>query len=223
MNTNVKAVVNLMQTLGVTLDEVKQAMPPAATTSDLAGSIRKAIEDGKVEIKDIFSKKSLALNKLLEYVASDDFPAAVKAEEDDEFPCGEDYVPSTTQPPADKIEYGKTGNGMTYAMYNGKVLGLVLNKDWDGFVLSLYNNGRNVEITQAQKLASSMPAPKGKTWIVPSDVHWRAVASQGFERVNAALRELWGDPLERSSGYLSSTSQANRPARWLVRFVLPIA
>ena len=174
MNTNVKAVINLMQTLGVTLDEVKKALPSAAITNN-------------------------------------------------ESPCGEDDVPSTTSPPSGEIEYDRTSNGMKYATYKGKVLGLVFNEDRDGFILSLNNNGQDVEINEAQKQASKLSAPAGKRWIVPEDKHWLEVRNAGVERVNTALWELGGKPLDCSKGYLSATSQSNRPRHWNVRFIMPIA
>ncbi len=154
MNTNVKAVVNLMQTLGVTLDDVKAAL-------------------------------------------------------------------QTTAPSAEEIEYGKTQNGMTYAKYQGKTLGVVFYQGNDAYVLSLRNNGKDIEYARAQKLATERSAPKGKCWIVPSDEHWRAIAS-AINKINSALCELDGDEIDRSIGYLSSTSQANRPRYWNVRFILPL-
>lgn len=203
MNTNVKAVVNLMQTLGVTLEDVKKEFTADSSTEKFdVAAIQDAIVSGKLKIREIFSQKRGLRDMLVEYIASSDFSASLDA-------------PKTKG--TCEIERNKTRNGMTYISYNGVTIGLV----FDNFVLALRNQAQNIKLKEAQQIAASLFTPTGKKWIVPSDTHWKTVSQTGLNKVNDALKELGGDIIDRT-GFLSSTSQANRPWRWNVRFILPL-
>lgn len=200
MNTNVKAVINLMQTLGVTLEDLLNELP----VEKVLENIRKKIENDSINMSVLFSSDSKAFDKLIKFIGGKDFGTPLT-----------EIKPETKE--KNKIVYNKTRNGITYASYNGIAFGLVI----EGFILALRNQAKNVKIDKAKQIAASLFAPEGKQWIIPYDAHWRAVSHIGMDRVNNALRELNGDIIDRT-GFLSSTSQANQPSMWYVRFILPL-
>lgn len=204
METNVKAVINLMQTLGVGLDDVTQALSNDSTPQNLSVfAVRQAIETGTLKLVDLFPKGSEAQKKLVAFLAGDDFAAPVQ------------------QP---KIEFRRASNGRSYAVLGNKVLGvLICSQTLGRFVFALEKYGENISYDQALRELSNMPAVAGKKWIVPSDDHLRAAVGSrdALSSVNFVLNELHGAPVG-SRPLLSSTSQANRPNRWDVRLVLPL-
>ncbi|MCM1324692.1 MAG: hypothetical protein NC218_11270 [Acetobacter sp.] len=215
MNTNVKAIINLMQTLGVTLEELISSLP----SKDVGEALQTCIANDSINLQTLFSPESEAFEKLVEFVAGEDFGTPPKIPE------------KVTK----QIEYAVTSNGMTYAKYEGKVLGLVFNSSSDGkflglvfnsssngkFIFALRNNGYNKPIKIAREEAEGLPKVAGRKWCVPSDSHFKAIREYGVSKVNNALKELRGDEIG-NLGFLSSTSQANQPSRWCVRFVLPL-
>lgn len=207
MEINVKAVLNLMQTLGVSADDVCKALnfgeKPQSIT---AFSVRLAIEKGEISIKDIFPAQSNAWEKLIDFVASNDFTSSQK----------------TLFQSNDEIEYAHTTNNMEYAKYHGRILGLVFSLGHgERFVFSLYNNARDLNINQAREQVAKLSPICGKKWIVPSDEHFRCLQHLTPHAINDALRELGGHEINRV-GFLSTTSQHNCPHTWYVRFVLPL-
>lgn len=209
-----------MQTLGVTLDDVNKALTDAITKKAEITDFQKAIASGDVTIKELFPTGSAAWDKLIEFIASDDFCAEQPPQKNEEN-CEETHAVAPLRRSAE-ITYSRTSNGSMYAKYNGKILGLVLSLSLGGdFVLALYDHGHKIEIQQAKEEAANVSAPTGKRWIVPTDTHFNAIRRYGVEKVNNALKELHGD-LIRQQAYLSATSQANRPENWVVRFILPL-
>ncbi len=209
METNVKAIINLMLTLEVSLEDVTKALlNPSSTTPLTASEIQEAIENGSVSLDTIFPAQSEAWNMLVDFIASDSFLAG--------FP--KDIAPPVTE---DKIDYAYTKCGLEYALYNGDILGIVIRAQSLHFVLALHNYGQNLDIRQAREKVERLPEVAGKKWIVPSDANFLCLHAIGLKRVNEALRELKGDGIG-GMPFLSSTSQANPPRYWHVRFVLPL-
>ncbi len=252
MKKNVKFIVYLMKKLGVSGDDVKNALVDTELAVRVeSADVIKAIEAGTVSFKKVFAPQSPALKKLLRFIEMSDFikpnespkteqenapktePEKTPAKsststivEKKDTPCGEDNKKTTTASSdsisSKKIEFSVRGNGITYARCEGRPIGIVINSMLRGkFILALREHGRNQDITVAQREAENLPAIAGKKWIVPSDDHFKAIRAK-ISQINATLRELGGDEISRDIGYLSSTSQQNQPARWNVRFVLPI-
>lgn len=201
MDRKIKAVVDLMQTLGVSIDDVVKAV-----LAEKSNELNLCNMDTK--IKAVFnSMQTLGIN-------IDDMVDAVLDEMRDK---------NTSRPVlTEKIEYGTTRTGLTYATYKGKVLGLVFCGGSTGrFVLAMHHNSYNRCYAVAKHEAEALPPVAGKKWIVPSDAHFMSIKNEGVSRVKEALREIGSDEIRREA-YLSSTSQGNQPRYWAVRFVLPL-
>ncbi len=209
MEKNVNAIINLMKTLEVSLEDVTQALlNPTSTTPLTASEIQEAIENESVSLNTIFPAQSKAWNMLVDFIASDSFLGG--------FPTN--IAPPVTE---DKIDYAYTKCGLKYALYDGNILGIVIRAQSLHFVLALHNYGQNIDIRQAREKAERLPSVTGKKWIVPSDANFHSVRAIGLKRVNEALRELKGDEIG-GTPFLSSTSQASPPHYWHVRFILPL-
>ncbi len=122
---------------------------------------------------------------------------------------------------AEGITFHTTRNGMTYAAYKGLTLGIVLQCQGKKFVLSAKGYAKNTTISETRNMLERCPVVDGKRWIVPYDEHFIAIRNAGMDRVNTALREIGGDRMS-CNAYLSATSQANQPASWGVRIILPL-
>ena len=114
--------------------------------------------------------------------------------------------------------------GLHYALYHGKPIGIILGSDIVGnFVLAMHNactRTKEIDLSQAQKLAAEQLKVGKRSWIVPTDEHLSAVKDKAAD-VKRLMAKLDGQQMT-DTVYLSATEQQHQSTVYNVRFILPL-
>ena len=220
MDPKINAVKVLMKTFGITVedllgeDDLKPQETPAAPSPQKPVAYEPSEDEVVAAVQKYFAGID-GCRKLLQRlnISVTDLQRTEKSVE-------------PAKPSADIKILTDKKSGLCYAQYAGKFIGVVLSAEKTGkFVFAAHNacpTGNKVDIYEAQKMLKEMSDVAGHYWIVPSDAHFMPV-KQNFHAINDLLRRYGGDIITYGSvGFLSSTSQANKPSQWNVRFVLPL-